>query len=197
MVAQDSNDSGPCLLCSEATLLFTFHPLLRLQPESLDWNIGSPEQLSVTWSRSVDLSEPWFSHLDNGCDLAPASQGCSELVGAQQAEKACSHPPVSHWPQGPHRDPREVSPAAKGASWLSESGALVPALLPTCSVTLARSLAQSGLQAVTLPGADCPSGDPGRQTSGGPPQLPGLFLPGLWASQSEPGPMRGSPKVMQ
>lgn len=69
----------------------------------------------------------------------------------------------------------------KGASWLSESGAQFPALLPTCSVTLARSLAQSGQQAVTLPGADCPSGDPGRQTSGGPPQLPRLFLPGLWA----------------
>ena len=41
----------------------------------------------------------------------------------------------------------------EGASWQSEAGVLAPALLPTCSVTLGRSLAHSRLQIRALHGA--------------------------------------------
>lgn len=48
--------------------------------------------------------------------------------------------------------PRELHDAVEGDSWESEVGVPAPALLPTCSVTLGRSLADSGLQALALHG---------------------------------------------
>lgn len=99
--------------------------------------------------------------------------------------------------------PRELHDAVEGASWESEVGVPAPALLPTCSVTLGRSLADSGLQAFALHGGGARSpGTWAARRPGGQPWLSGLFLLGLravthssWNQKLRDA--RRSPKVMQ
>lgn len=78
--------------------------------------------------------------------------------------------------------------------WRVPAGRQRPVLLPTCSVTLGRSFACSELQVLALygGGAGLSLQRHGQPDIQGPPQLPGLFLPGLWAVpalflESQPG----------
>lgn len=81
--------------------------------------------------------------------------------------------------------PRALAPRCHGSYQPeSEARVLAPAWQPTCSMTLGRSLAHSGLQAVALQRQRCWSMSPETRTSrhlGGQPQLSGLFLLGQWA----------------
>ena len=68
-----------------------------------------------------------------------------------------------------------------GARWGSEARVLAPVLLPTCSVTLGRSLAHLGCKFLlcTVAVLDCLCRGPGSQASGGQPNSRAIFtVPG-------------------